>query len=286
MNALSIKRILIGISFTLLFIFSLPNSTYASRRISIEDLKLDLSKIKQDNLGIIVWDQRAPVKDRSQAESFLGYIRSLAQIAWPYFTKSNESLSNSLLTKIQEGYDQIGININTIETSALENENQILQKIKYSKNNRVLVIKLNELFFDGTMKLAYMANIELQLYNSKGDLIYTESLIKTVEIGSNSKRKKSVPNTLKLFFEELLNSPSYIEAMNSKSEVLQTENSTANYDLIIKRDGEEINAKILEIDDIKIKYKPSTHLDGPTRVINKSAVFMIKYKNGTKELFK
>lgn len=54
-------------------------------------------------------------------------------------------------------------------------------------------------------------------------------------------------------------------------------------DVIIKNDKTEMKTKVLEITDETIKYKKFEALDGPTYNINKSDVFMIIYKNGTKE---
>lgn len=56
-------------------------------------------------------------------------------------------------------------------------------------------------------------------------------------------------------------------------------------DLIIKRNTDEIPAKVLEVSPTEIKYKQTDHLDGPTYVIPKSEVFMIRYSNGTNEIF-
>jgi len=56
-------------------------------------------------------------------------------------------------------------------------------------------------------------------------------------------------------------------------------------DIILKRDGTEIKAKVLETTDQVIKYKEFDFQDGPTRNINKSEVFRITYSNGKIELF-
>jgi hypothetical protein len=56
-------------------------------------------------------------------------------------------------------------------------------------------------------------------------------------------------------------------------------------DIILKQDGSEIKAKVLEITDQHVKYREFDFQDGPTRNINISEVFMITYENGKKELF-
>lgn len=57
-------------------------------------------------------------------------------------------------------------------------------------------------------------------------------------------------------------------------------------DIIICRNGDEIESKILKISKTEIEYKKWSNQDGPTYTLEKSEVFMIKYPNGDKDLFK
>lgn len=56
-------------------------------------------------------------------------------------------------------------------------------------------------------------------------------------------------------------------------------------DVLLKRNGEEIQVKVQEINLEVIKYKRFDNLEGPVISIAKRDVFMIKYENGTKEVF-
>lgn len=55
-------------------------------------------------------------------------------------------------------------------------------------------------------------------------------------------------------------------------------------DVISLKNGEEINAKVLEISQTEIKYKRCDNLDGPTFIIPKSNATKIKFSNGTTEV--
>lgn len=55
--------------------------------------------------------------------------------------------------------------------------------------------------------------------------------------------------------------------------------------MVVFTDGTEISAKILEVGTSTITYKNATNLDGPSYVIEKNKVFLIKYENGTVEKF-
>ncbi len=61
--------------------------------------------------------------------------------------------------------------------------------------------------------------------------------------------------------------------------------SAFSQDFIILRSGDEIKAKVLEINDRKIDYKRFTNINGPTYHLNKSEIFMIKYESGDKDIF-
>jgi hypothetical protein len=56
-------------------------------------------------------------------------------------------------------------------------------------------------------------------------------------------------------------------------------------DEITFRSGDILKAKILEIGTEEIVYKKSDNLSGPSYNVKKDLVFMIKYENGTKDVF-
>lgn len=56
-------------------------------------------------------------------------------------------------------------------------------------------------------------------------------------------------------------------------------------DVITKSDGEEVKAKVLEVTQAEIKYKKFDNPNGPTFTILKKEVFMIRYENGSKDVF-
>jgi hypothetical protein len=56
-------------------------------------------------------------------------------------------------------------------------------------------------------------------------------------------------------------------------------------DIIIKVNGEEIKSKILEVNQGEIKYKVFDYQSGPSYTVSKSEIFMIRYENGSKDIF-
>jgi len=56
-------------------------------------------------------------------------------------------------------------------------------------------------------------------------------------------------------------------------------------DVITLKAGEDIQAKILELNTTEIKFKKFDNQTGPTFTILKSTVLMVRYENGTKDIF-
>ncbi len=56
-------------------------------------------------------------------------------------------------------------------------------------------------------------------------------------------------------------------------------------DLIVKNNGDEIRVKVLNVDENKVSYKKWTNKTGPTYSLGTDKIFMIKYKNGEKDVF-
>lgn len=56
-------------------------------------------------------------------------------------------------------------------------------------------------------------------------------------------------------------------------------------DVITKKTSEDIQSKVIEVTSTEIKYKKFTNLDGPTFTLLKSDVLMIRYENGSKDIF-
>jgi len=61
--------------------------------------------------------------------------------------------------------------------------------------------------------------------------------------------------------------------------------SVSAQDLIVLRNGNMIDARVLEISQTEIRYKRFDHLEGPTIVIPIDNVLSIRYENGRQESF-
>lgn len=60
---------------------------------------------------------------------------------------------------------------------------------------------------------------------------------------------------------------------------------TFSQDILTKKNGEDLKVKVIEINQTDIKYKKSDNPSGPTFVISKSDALMVRYEDGTKDMF-
>lgn len=96
----------------------------------------------------------------------------------------------------------------------------------------------------------------------------------------------------KIISDKLPEHNSYLLA-DAKNETAILKPAQKNYlllndscDEIIFMDGREVKVKINEVGLDEIKYKRCNMPDGPLYVVKKTEIFMVKYANGTKEVFK
>lgn len=56
-------------------------------------------------------------------------------------------------------------------------------------------------------------------------------------------------------------------------------------DIITKKDGTDIKAKVLEVNENEVKYRRYDYLDGPIFTMLKSDILIVRYENGTNDVF-
>ena len=61
--------------------------------------------------------------------------------------------------------------------------------------------------------------------------------------------------------------------------------NVAAQDIIVMRNGDEVEAKVRKVGTTEVEYHKWSNQDGPVYSVAKSDVFMVKYKNGEKDVF-
>ena len=271
---------------TIFITFLVTSAVAQPSKLSLEDFSLTLQKMEGvENLGVVVWDQRVQVVDGRQRPTLLGYKRAISGIAYPSMTKSKIPLADWIADRIATAHDKNGTSTTIINSSHKDSWGQIEQKIKSSKASQILVVKLEKLQFDGIAKFSYMAELDLEIYSNNGDLLHSEHVSDERVMGGVGGWKKKFPFHLVSILQDALNEPSVVDGFKTQPTTETAEKKSEGGDLIITKKGDEIEAKVEEITTEIIKYRKASQTDGPLRNIPISDVFMIKYKDDTKEVF-
>lgn len=61
--------------------------------------------------------------------------------------------------------------------------------------------------------------------------------------------------------------------------------SSFSQDIITNKNGEDIKAKVIEVNQTEIKYKKHGSQSGPTYTLDKREILMVRYEDGTKDIF-
>jgi len=100
----------------------------------------------------------------------------------------------------------------------------------------------------------------------------TSRVMEAETIQKNGVCPKTLKSRINVLMMSLLLMLSYVGTMQAQ-------------DIIIKMNGNEIEAIVLEVGTNDVKYKKFDHRNGPTYYIRKSEIFMIKYEDGDKDVF-
>jgi len=156
-----------------------------------------------------------------------------------------------------------------------------------------------KIIFSGLLLLVSLSiftscSIDKRLYTSGYDIQWHNNKTEQTEGNNIGKNNSSINEKIAIInsqsIENMPEIDNTISASINETEIviLKKEeivsNKTENCDLIILKNGDEINAKGTEITIDAIKYKKCDNLNGPTYPIKKSKVFMLKYPNATKDI--
>ena len=80
-----------------------------------------------------------------------------------------------------------------------------------------------------------------------------------------------------------------INSLSMKKQIILTMLSlsalnVAAQDIIVMKNGDEVEAKVTKVGTTEVEYHKWSNQDGPVYSVAKSDVFMVKYKNGEKDV--
>ncbi len=168
------------------------------------------------------------------------------------------------------------------------------QFMKHLKTTSLAILSVMLLFASCSIeKRVHMSGYHIEWHKSNKSLAKNEkvrtndNVVDQLSINKIETLPNQMDNEVELFASSsndiILTSTTSEHFKNQKINNLKQVKKVLNTDcdVIILKNGQEIQAKVLEVGQTEVKYKNCDNQSGPTFSKNKSEIFMIKYPNGT-----
>lgn len=181
----------------------------------------------------------------------------------------------------------------------VKNQNLLLtqtkkQFMKHLKTTSLAILSVMLLFASCSIeKRVHMSGYHIEWHKSNKSLAKNEKVRTNDNVVEQLSINKieTLPNQMDNEVELFASSSNDIVLTNTTSDILKSQKTkqlsqvravlNTDCDVMILKNGQEIQVKVLEVGQTEVKYKNCDNQNGPTFSKNKSEIFMIKYPNGT-----
>lgn len=191
----------------------------AGQKVQYDNLKYDLSKIKEKTITVALLDHRDAVIEGDRKPNFVGNMRNNFGTAFSIKTKSENDFMTDLSNNIIESLKRFDINAENISTTWKETETEVKSKLISSKSNKKLLLVFDTLNTDGMAIQLLYYKINVFVYDKEGTLLKYKLFEGNRKLGGNvafgaGAYKKYMPEAMKKLFEEILNEEEILNAIN------------------------------------------------------------------------
>jgi hypothetical protein len=188
-----------------------------SRKVEYETVSANVPAFKE-HISIATWDQREQILNGARKTDFVGYMRSSAGIAYPMGTSSEKPFADVVSSSVAASFTKKGNKTSVVATSYSDKENLILEKLRKTKADKLLLIKCYKFYTDGYGATALLFDLQLNIFSPGGDLLKQKTFSGKRELGGSKawgagKFKEYIPEGYKKLLEEIFNDPEIVAAL-------------------------------------------------------------------------
>jgi hypothetical protein len=190
-----------------------------SRKVNYTSVHANVPSFNQ-KISIATWDQRIQVLDGSRKPDFVGYMRSGAGIAYPIGTDDGRAFADILSSDIASALSSKGSSTNIVNTKFNETEPAILDELKKTNNDRLILINCKQFNTDGYGAEALIYELTVNIYSNQGDILQQKTFADKNQLGGNAfwgpgKYKQYMPEALKALIEKIFNDAEITSALKA-----------------------------------------------------------------------
>ena len=200
-----------------LLLLGLLMSCAISRKVEYENVAANVPSFKE-HIGIGTWDQREQILNGARQIDFVGYMRSTAGIAYPMGTSSGKPFADVVSSSVAASFSKKGNTTSIVAVSYADKENLILEKLKKTRSDRLVLIRCNQFHTDGYGAISLLFDLQLNIFSPGGDLLKQKTFSGKRELGGSKawgagKFKEYIPEGYKKLLEEIFNDPEIVAAL-------------------------------------------------------------------------
>jgi hypothetical protein len=183
-----------------------------SRKVEYDSIYAEVPNFNQ-RIGLATWDQREQVlKADGRKPDFVGYMRSGVGIAYPMGTENGMPFTDNASASISASLKKKGNTVNVVLTQPTEQKSHILEQLRKTKTNRLVLIDCRQFVSDGYGEISLTYNLQVNIYSENGDLTKEKTFNGIKPIGGSKmwgagKYHEYMPEAFKKLIEEIFNDP-------------------------------------------------------------------------------
>ena len=108
-------------------------------------------------------------------------MRSGAGIAYPMGTETGRPFADIMSEDIGNAFGKKGNQVAVVNTQPTDKDTLILEQLRKTNSNRLILINCNEFYTDGYGTISLMYNLKLNIYSEKGELLLEKGFRKLIE---------------------------------------------------------------------------------------------------------
>jgi hypothetical protein len=190
-----------------------------STKVNYDNAYADVPAFNQ-KMSIATWDQREQVVSGARKPDFVGYMRSGAGIAYPMGTTSGKPFSDVMSTNISSSLSSKGSPTNVIITNTNETASTIIDNLKKSGNNRLILMDCKQFHTDGYGATSLLYDLKVNIYDGDGTILKQKTFSGKKPLGGSvawgpGKYKQYMPEAFKNLIEEIFNDAEIASALKN-----------------------------------------------------------------------
>jgi len=188
-----------------------------SRKVEYDGVYANVPAFSQ-RIGLASWDQREQVVNGGRQPDFVGYTRSGTGIAYPMGTANGKPFADNMTSSISVSLSKKGSTVAVVATQFNEQESQIINQLKKTKSNRLILIDCRQFHTDGYGATSLMYNLQINIYSELGELLKQKTFSGKRALGGSvawgpGNYKEYMPEAYKKLIEEIFNDPEIAPAI-------------------------------------------------------------------------